>query len=244
MQPTVLIVDDEADVVDLVRYKLRGAGFDVLIADNGLDALHSARSHRPDLIVLDLMLPEMTGEEVCRELKKNPDTAAIPVLMLTAKGQPSERIAGLEIGADDYITKPFSPRELVLRVQAVLRRVQGAERRGEQIEIGEFVIDRANFEISLDGERLELTTTEFKLLYLLLERRGRTQSRETLLFDVWGYTTAIDTRTVDTHIRRLREKLGAHANRVETLRGEGYRFSALPITAGTAATGEPAADSD
>ena len=229
MQHTVLIVDDEADVVDLLRYKLHGAGFKVLIADNGLLALRTAREHRPDLIVLDLMLPEMSGEDVCRELKKDPDTAAIPVLMLTAKGQSSERIAGLEIGADDYITKPFSPRELVLRAEAVLRRVRGGEQRGEQIEISGFTIDRANLEISQGGKTLDLTTTEFKLLYLLLERRGRVQSRETLLFDVWGYTNAIDTRTVDTHIRRLREKLGAHSGRVETVRGEGYRFTAVPV---------------
>ena len=227
MPYTVLIVDDESDVVDLLRYKLHGAGFKVLIADNGLRALHTAREQRPDLIVLDLMLPEMSGEDVCRELKKDPDTMAIPVLMLTAKGQPSERIAGLEIGADDYITKPFSPRELVLRAEAVLRRVRGGEQRGEQIEISGFTIDRANLEISLEGKTLELTTTEFKLLYLLLERRGRVQSRETLLFDVWGYTNAIDTRTVDTHIRRLREKLGSQSARVETVRGEGYRFTAV-----------------
>ena len=170
--------------------------------------LPSRARTRPDAVVLDLMLPEMSGEEVCRQLKGDPDTAAIPVLMLTAKGQPAERIAGLEIGADDYITKPFSPRELVLRVEAVLRRVRGAEKRREQEFIDEFVIDRGSFEINLQGRRLELTTTEFKLLCLLLERRGRTQSRETLLFDVWGYTNAMDTRTVDTHIRRLREKLG------------------------------------
>ena len=154
--------------------------------------------------------------------------------MLTAKGQPTERIAGLEIGADDYITKPFSPRELVLRVEAVLRRVQGAEQRGEQIEIGEFVIDRGNFEISLDGQKLDLTTTEFKLLYLLLERRGRTQSRETLLFDVWGYTNAIDTRTVrHSHPPLARKTRRASASRIETLRGEGYRFSALPAVVAT-----------
>ena len=225
MEATLLVVDDETDVVDLVRYKLNGAGFDVLTADNGLDALRLAREHRPDLIVLDLMLPEMTGEEVCRQLKKEPDTAAIPILMLTAKGQAGDRIAGLEIGADDYISKPFSPRELVLRVEAVLRRVRGAEKRGDQVTIGEFVIDRGNFEITMDNQKLDLTTTEFKLLTLLLERRGRTQSRETLLFDVWGYTNAIDTRTVDTHIRRLREKLGPNSARIETLRGEGYRFT-------------------
>ena len=151
--------------------------------------------------------------------------------MLTAKGQPAERIAGLEIGADDYITKPFSPRELVLRVEAVLRRVRGAERRNDQLAIGEFVIDRGNFEITLEGQKLDLTTTEFKLLCLLLERRGRTQSRDSLLQEVWGYTGSIDTRTVDTHIRRLREKLGPHAGRIETLRGEGSRFTTTPVAA-------------
>ena len=231
----MLIVDDESDVVDLVRYKLRAAGFIVLEANDGQRALALAREHRPDAVVLDLMLPEMSGEEVCRQLKGGADTAAIPVLMLTAKGQPDERIAGLEIGADDYITKPFSPRELVLRVEAVLRRVEGAEKRREQETIDDFVIDRGSFEITLQGRRLELTTTEFKLLCLLLERRGRTQSRETLLFDVWGYTSTMDTRTVDTHIRRLREKLGPHAGRIETLRGEGYRFASLPAAAHPAA---------
>ena len=192
-----------------------------LVSSDGLEALALARDRRPDLIVLDLMLPQMSGEEVCRRLKSEPDTATIPVLMLTAKAQPAERVAGLEIGADDYITKPFSPRELVLRVNAVLRRVQGAAKRNDQVEIGDFCIDRGSFEISLAGRKLDLTTTEFKLLNVLLERRGRTQSRETLLFDVWGYTNAMDTRTVDTHIRRLRDKLGEDAARVETIRGEG-----------------------
>ena len=234
MQSTVLVVDDETDVVDLIRYKLRGAGFAVLEANDGLTALKTAREQRPDLIVLDLMLPEMTGEEVCRRLKADADTAGIPVLMLTAKGQPSERIAGLEIGADDYLLKPFSPRELVLRVEAVLRRVRGAEKRGDQVKIDEFIIDRGTFEITLEGRKLELTTTEFKLLCLLLERRGRVQSRESLLTEVWGYTGTVDTRTVDTHIRRLREKLGPRSGRIETLRGEGYRFTtgALAATPG------------
>ena len=232
MKSTVLIVDDESDVVDLLRYKLHGAGYEILVATDGLTALTLARERRPDLIVLDLMLPEMNGEEVCRRLKAEPDTAAIPVLMLTAKAQPSERVAGLEIGADDYITKPFSPRELVLRVEAVLRRVQGAVRRNDRVEIGEFCIDRGSFEITLGGRKLDLTTTEFKLLNLLLERRGRTQSRETLLYDVWGYTSAMDTRTVDTHIRRLREKLGEDSGRIATIRGEGYRFlAAAPVAA-------------
>lgn len=232
MQPTVLIVDDEVDVVDLVRYKLKGAGYAALVANDGLEGLRIARERRPDLVVLDLMLPQMSGEEVCRQLKSHPDTAAIPVLMLTAKGMPDERISGLEIGADDYMAKPFSPRELVLRVDAVLRRVRAGKRQSERVEIDEFCIDKGSFEISLEGQKLELTSTEFKLLCLLLERRGRTQSRETLLFDVWGYTSAIDTRTVDTHIRRVREKLGAAAGRIETLRGEGYRFSTAAVNVG------------
>lgn len=232
MQSTVLVVDDESDVVDLIRYKLRGAGFAVLEANDGLAALRIAREHRPDLIVLDLMLPEMSGEEVCRQLRSGPDTAAIPVLMLTARAQPTERIAGLEVGADDYLIKPFSPRELLLRIEAILRRVRGGEKRGGQLKIDGFIIDRGSFEIILDGRKLELTTTEFKLLCLLLERRGRVQSRESLLSEVWGYTGTVDTRTVDTHIRRLREKLGSHASRIETARGEGYRFT----TASTAAS--------
>ena len=236
MKSTVLVVDDESDVVDLIRYKLRGAGFNVLEANDGLTALQAARDQRPDLIVLDLMLPEMPGEEVCRRLKADADTTAIPVLMLTAKGQPAERIAGLEIGADDYLMKPFSPRELVLRVEAVLRRVRGAEKRGDQVKIDGFVIDRGTFEITLDGRKLDLTTTEFKLLGLLLERRGRVQSRESLLTEVWGYTGTVDTRTVDTHIRRLREKLGTRASRIETLRGEGYRFTTGSPTASAATT--------
>ena len=227
MKSTILIVDDETDVIDLLRYKLHGAGYEVMVSADGLDALAVARDRRPDLIVLDLMLPEMNGEEVCRRLKLEPDTAAIPVLMLTAKAQPADRVAGLEIGADDYISKPFSPRELVLRVNAVLRRVQGAAKRNDRVEIGDFCIDRGSFEITLNGNKLDLTTTEFKLLNLLLERRGRTQSRETLLYDVWGYTSAMDTRTVDTHIRRLRDKLGEESGRIETIRGEGYRFQAL-----------------
>lgn len=229
----VLVVDDEPDVVDLVRYGLTRAGHEVFSAADGQSALRLARERRPDLIVLDLMLPQMSGQEVCRELKADPATADIPVLMLTARGLPAERVAGLELGADDYVTKPFSPRELVLRVNTIVRRArEAAALRGREtsLEVDGFRVDKGAFEILLDGRRLELTTTEFKLLCLLLERRGRTQSRETLLFDVWGYTGNIDTRTVDTHIRRLREKLGpAHAPRIETLRGEGYRFTATPV---------------
>jgi two-component system phosphate regulon response regulator PhoB len=221
-----LIVEDEQDVVDLLRYNLNRAGFGVSIAENGLRGLEKARAERPDVIILDLMMPEMTGEKVCKALKEDASTAGIPVIMLTAKDQPGDRITGFELGADDYVPKPFSPRELVLRVQALLRRLQTSNR-AETIEVDGFLVDKGAFEIRLDGARLDLTTTEFKLLTLLIDRRGRTQSRETLLFDVWGYQNVIDTRTVDTHMRRLREKLGDHASRLETVRGEGYRFSAV-----------------
>jgi DNA-binding response OmpR family regulator len=223
MRDTVLVVDDEPDVVDLVRYHLHRAGFDVLIAANGPSGLSTATELMPDAIILDIMLPQMTGIEVCKALRSSTQTSTIPILMLTAKAELSERIAGLELGIDDYITKPFSPRELVLRVQNVLRRLHSVQS-SSVVTVDEFCVDKANFEISLSGRRLELTTTEFKLLALLVDRRGRTLTRETLLQDVWGYENVIDTRTVDTHVRRLREKLGPAANRIVTVRGEGYRF--------------------
>ena len=225
--PVVLVVDDEPDVVDLVRYRLRGAGMTVLVATDGLGALQAAREHRPDLVVLDLMLPHMNGEEVCRQLRADRETAAIPVLMLTAKGEPTDRITGLEAGADDYLSKPFSPRELILRAEAILRRARAADERREAVlEVDSFRINKGDFEATLDGRRLDLTTTEFKLLCLLIERRGKVLTRDALLTDVWNYTAAIDTRTVDTHVRRLREKLGPqYAGRIETVRGEGYRFT-------------------
>jgi DNA-binding response OmpR family regulator len=223
MRETILVVDDEADVVDLVRYHLNRAGFDVDVASTGVAGLNAARQQRPDAIVLDIMLPQMSGTEVFQRLRQGLDTAKIPILMLTAKCQLSERIAGLELGVDDYITKPFSPRELVLRVQNLLRRIRNAQT-PDILEVDGFSLNRPNFEIAVEGKRLVLTTTEFKLLATLVERRGRTLSRETLLQDVWGYANAIDTRTVDTHVRRLREKLGTAASRIVTVRGEGYRF--------------------
>jgi len=220
-------VEDEADVVDLLRYNLERADFEVLIAMAGDLGLAMAREKRPDLIVLDLMLPGMNGHEVCRALKGDPNTEVIPILMLTAKGEPNERVKGLELGADDYVTKPFSPRELVLRVQALLKRHRLVPRT-EIVEVAGIYLNKTNFEARLDGKRFDLTTTEFKLLSLMLERRGRTLTRETLLSDVWGYqNAAIDTRTVDTHMRRLREKLGKYSGRLETIRGEGYRFNAV-----------------
>ena len=222
MADTVLVVEDEGDVVDLIRYTLVKAGLAVLIAGDGLTGLEMARKSRPDVIVLDLMLPEMDGYLVCKELRRSPGTNALPILMLTARSEPGERVRGLEAGADDYVAKPFSPRELVLRVQALLRR---SKSQPKPLESGEFQLDQNRFDFWLEGRRLALTSTEFKLLTVLIARQGRTQSRETLLRDVWGYQNPIDTRTVDTHVRRLREKLGTHALRLETVRGEGYRFN-------------------
>lgn len=226
MGDTVLVVEDEADVVDLLRYNLNKNGFDVLIATSGLEGLELASQHRPDLVLLDIMLPGMNGYEVCKKLRNTVETASIAIVMLTAKGEALERVKGLELGVDDYVTKPFSPRELILRIRAVLRRVRGAGK-NEILQFDGFQVDKNAFEIRLDGARIELTTTEFKLLCLLLEQRGRVQSREKLLRDVWGYNNTIDTRTVDTHVRRLREKLSDRSHRLETIRGEGYRFSAV-----------------
>ena len=223
MGDIILVVDDEMYVVDLVRYHLHRAGFDVISALTGPAGLAAAQESRPSAIVLDLMLPQLSGTEVFKALKRNDETSGIPILMLTAKAAPSERIAGLELGVDDYITKPFSPRELVLRIQNLLRRMRSVQA-SSIVNVDEFCLDKGNFEISLQGKRLDLTTTEFKLLAVLVERRGRILSRETLLHDVWGYENAIDTRTVDTHVRRLREKLGTAAERIVTVRGEGYRF--------------------
>jgi DNA-binding response OmpR family regulator len=223
MRDAILVVDDEPDVVDLVRYHLHRAGFDVLTALSGSSALAAARDSRPDAIILDIMLPQMSGLEVFKTLRTADETGDIPILMLTAKAELSERIAGLELGVDDYITKPFSPRELVLRLQNLLRRVKAVQT-ASTLTVDEFKLDKGNFEISIAGRRIDLTITEFKLLSVLVERRGKILSRDTLLQDVWGYQNTIDTRTVDTHVRRLREKLGAAAGRIVTVRGEGYRF--------------------
>jgi DNA-binding response OmpR family regulator len=225
MRDTILVVDDEPDVVDLVRYHLHRSGFEVWVALTGASGLNVARERRPDAIVLDIMLPHMTGIEVLKALRTATETASIPVVMLTAKTELSERIVGLELGVDDYITKPFSPRELVLRIQNLLRRLRTVHA-SSVLTVDDFQLDKNNFEVIVCGRRLDLTTTEFKLLAVLLERRGRTLSRQTLLQDVWGYENLIDTRTVDTHVRRLREKLGEAAHRIVTIRGEGYRFLA------------------
>lgn len=229
MDITVLVVEDENDVVDLLRYHLKRAGYKVLIEKTGDAGLDAARRNRPDAAIFDVMMPGMTGLEVCRALKGDPDTADIPVLMLTAKSEVKDRVKGLEIGADDYVTKPFSPKEVVLRVQGMIRRAQTVAAEATLVELDGITLDRTTLHAQIDGVRVDLTTTEFKLLSALVGNRGRTMSRDVLLRDVWGYSTTLDTRTVDTHMRRLREKIGRHAARLETIRGEGYRFNAVPV---------------
>ena len=221
----ILVADDEVDVLNLVALNLKNAGYSVLKAEDGPAALEAARASLPALIVLDLMLPGIPGLEVCKTLKNEPATKLIPIIMLTAKAEEVDRIVGLELGADDYLTKPFSPRELVLRVKSVLRRAAAASDPGDHLALGDIKIDRSRYEVTVKGKPIEFTATEFKLLTMLIERRGRVQSRDTLLNDVWGYEAAIDTRTVDTHIRRLREKLGKAADCIETVRGFGYRVA-------------------
>lgn len=226
MNEPILVADDEEDVLNLLSSNLKSAGFTVIQASDGETALAKAREKKPALIVLDLMLPGMSGLEICKSLRADPATARIPIVMLTAKAEEVDRIVGLELGADDYITKPFSPRELVLRVKSVLRRYSKEEEIPQLLQLGTISIDRDRHEVRVKGKVIELTATEFRLLTLLIERRGRVQSRDKLLNDVWGYESLIDTRTVDTHVRRLREKLGGAADCIETVRGFGYRISA------------------
>jgi two-component system phosphate regulon response regulator PhoB len=224
VRPKILVVDDEPEAVELVEFNLKQAGFDVAVAADGAEALKKARALMPNLIVLDLMLPEVDGLEVCKMLRRDSATAKVPIIMLTAKAAEIDRILGLELGADDYITKPFSPRELVLRIKRILQRGQAPDQEHERLKFGELMIDGPRHLVNWRGKKVDLTATEFKLLMLLAQRRGRVQSRDQLLRDVWDYQSAIDTRTVDTHMRRLREKLGAASKYLDTVRGVGYRF--------------------
>lgn len=231
MADRILIADDEADMMRLVSSNLRNAGFEVLQASDGEEALGLARKERPALIVLDLMMPVMSGTEVCKALKSDASTEAIPIIMLTAKAEEIDRVLGLELGADDYVTKPFSPREFVLRVKSVIRRSKPKTPKSEAaglLRVGRISLDPDRFEVLVKGRPLDLTATEFKLLMLLMQRKGRVQTRDKLLNDVWGYESVIDTRTVDTHVRRLRDKLGSAAEVIETVRGFGYRISDQP----------------
>jgi len=220
----VLVVDDEPEAVELVEFNLRQAGYAVVTAGDGAEALSKARATQPSLIVLDLMLPEVDGLEVCKMLRRDPATAAIPIVMLTAKAAEIDRVLGLELGADDYVTKPFSPRELILRVKKLLQRDRAPHEEQDKLHFGGLLLDVPRHIVSWKGKSVDLTATEFKLLTVLAQRRGRVQSREQLLRDVWEYNSMVDTRTVDTHMRRLREKLGPAAKFLDTVRGVGYRF--------------------
>jgi two-component system phosphate regulon response regulator PhoB len=235
MADKILIVDDEVDLLKMVDFNLRSAGFQTLQATNGRDALKIARAESPVLILLDLMLPDLSGTEVCRTLKNDPSTREIPVMMLTAKAEEIDRVVGFELGADDYVVKPFSPRELVLRVKALTRRSRrgGAEEvvAGETLRFGEITVDSSRHRVTVGDDEPQLTALEFRLLSTFIKRRGRVQSRERLLDDVWGIDVEVTTRTVDTHVKRLREKLGTAGRYIETVRGVGYRFSETPESA-------------
>jgi two-component system, OmpR family, phosphate regulon response regulator PhoB len=220
----ILIVEDEQDIADLIGFNLQRAGFEVLKAHDGIVGTETALRERPDLIVLDLMLPGRDGYAVFRELRRDTRTTAIPVIMLTARAQTEDRIQGLEAGADDYLTKPFSPKELLLRVQAILKRSDGPPG-AVDLSYGPFRFDKNSLKFYIDGEPAELTSTEFKLLLFLCERAGKPQDRNELLRTIWGYSDAAHSRTLDTHMKRLRQKLGTHGSLIETVRGVGYRVA-------------------
>jgi two-component system phosphate regulon response regulator PhoB len=221
----ILIVDDEKDIVQVLDFALKQAGFDTVIAPDAAQALLRVRETQPDLVILDLMLPDMSGTEVCRQLKSSARTQALPVIMLTARGEEVDRVVGFELGADDYITKPFSVREVVLRVRAILRRNVPGEPTGPRETVGPLRIDPGAHRAWVDGKEVELTALEFRLLSTFMSRVGRVQTREQLLEDVWEMTGDLHTRTVDTHVKRLREKLGSGRDLIETVRGLGYRMS-------------------
>ncbi|MET0339400.1 MAG: response regulator transcription factor [Polyangiales bacterium] len=230
-KPLILVVDDEADIVDTLTYNLQQEGFRTRSARSGAEAIKSSRERPvPDLVLLDLMLPDISGTEVCRSFRLDEALRRVPVIMLTAKDAEIDRVVGFEVGADDYVTKPFSVRELLLRVRAVLRRTKDAPDpvAPKRLEFGKLKVDSDAHQVWVDTSEIVLTALEFRLLSTLLERRGRVQTRTTLLEDVWGIHADITTRTVDTHVKRLREKLGPAGDYVETIRGVGYRLRAHP----------------
>jgi two-component system phosphate regulon response regulator PhoB len=236
MVPQILIVDDERDLAATLAYNLEREGYGAQLAETGKRALDLvAADWVPDLVILDLMLPDMSGVEVCRRLRQDERTRGVPVIMLTAKGEEIDRVVGFEVGADDYVTKPFSVRELMLRVKAVLRRRPSelpgpapTDVAGQDLSFGRLRIDVPGHRVWIDEDEVRLTALEFRLLTTFLSRRGRVQTREVLLSDVWGIEADITTRTVDTHVKRLREKLGAAGGYIETLRGVGYRMKPRP----------------
>lgn len=225
--PLVVIIEDEADLAGIVEYNLKLAGFDVATASRGRDGLKLVQTRAPALVLLDLMLPDMIGTDVCRQIKSDPGTRGIPVMMVTAKGEEVDRVVGFELGADDYVTKPFSVRELILRVRAVLRRGE-LPQTSTTLRVGTLELDTEAHRATVDGREISLTALELRLLHTLLLRRDRVQSRATLLHDVWGLDVTVETRTVDTHVKRLREKLGSVGALIETVRGVGYRLTPTP----------------
>ena len=220
----IAIVEDELDLAELIAFNLEKEGFSVFIATDGKTALKQITAELPDMVVLDLMLPELSGFEVCKALRNQKSTANIPIIMLTAKGEEIDRVVGFEIGADDYMVKPFSSRELILRIKAIFRRNCRESNDDKIISSGNITLDKSRHLVTVNNIEVILTITEFKLLVSLLERAGRIQSREILLRDVWGYNHMADSRTVDTHITRLRSKLGESGDFIKTIRGVGYKF--------------------
>jgi len=223
-QSKILVVEDDYDIAQLLAITMKKAGYEVAVTENGYEALNSIRRHPPDLVILDLMLPGIDGFEVCKEMKRDPKTAEVSVLIVTARGEEIDRIIGLELGADDYVVKPFSPRELLLRVRAILRRTGQEHLPAALFKKEGLEIDSESHRVRLDGQEIVLTATEFKLLSELANSQGKVLNREQLLDRVWGYHFEGYARTVDTHIRRLRQKLLACAEWIETVRGVGYRF--------------------
>jgi two-component system phosphate regulon response regulator PhoB len=219
------VIDDEPDLVELVRINLDQAGYDVETAASGREALAALRRARPDLVVLDLMLPDISGTDLCRQIRADAALADLPILMLTAKADEVDRVVGFELGADDYVTKPFSPRELTLRVAAVLRRKTAGSKAGALLEHGDLRLDPERHRCFVKGEEVILTAKEFELLLCLMSRPGRVMTRDLLLEQVWGADIAVTSRTIDTHLKRLREKLGPAGALIETVRGVGYRFA-------------------
>jgi len=225
MPGTILLVDDEQDLVDTLRYSLEREGYATISAHDGAAALGViGQSQPPDLVLLDWMLPDMSGADVCRSLRMSERTRRIPVIMVSARSEEIDRVVGFELGADDYVTKPFSVRELLLRIRAILRRRNGESAVGEESQVERLRVDLEGHQVWVDEQRVGLTALEFRLLTTLLARRGRVQTREMLLNDVWGMQVDVTTRTVDTHVQRLRKKLGEVGHYIETLRGVGYRF--------------------
>ncbi|WP_437281861.1 response regulator [Sorangium sp. So ce375] len=231
MPSHVLIVEDERDLQRVLTYNFRQAGFDVVSAGSGETALRAVKEERFDLVLLDLMLPDMSGTEICRRLKQNPQTSAVPVIMVTAKGEEIDRIVGFELGADDYVVKPFSVRELILRARAILKRSESPASAPEKFDFGILRVDRAAHRAWVQDAEIALTALEFRLLMMLHDRRGRVLSRDLLLDEVWGSHVDVTARNVDTHVKRVREKLGAAGDYIETVRGVGYRFRAEPEVA-------------